>query len=110
MALQELSTNVINTMVKQSKTRRAWLRILLAVCVALPGVQTLQAQHAFEFAGRIGANALLYKSDYGSFMPNYNVGMDFSYKYRSPYYIGWRIGLGIDVAASTFLSNGYADN
>ena len=44
-------------------------------------------------------------------MPNYNVGVDLSYKYRSPYHIGFRVGLGIDVAASTFVGkNGYADN
>ncbi|MBO4362082.1 MAG: hypothetical protein J6T76_01155 [Paludibacteraceae bacterium] len=45
---------------------------------------------------------MLYDTDYGKIMPNYNVGMDFSWKYRSPYYIGVRVGLGIDVAASTF--------
>ena len=82
------------------------LRISLAVCVALLGVQTMRAQHAFEYAARIGANALLYDSDYGKPMPNYNVGMDFSWKYRSPYYIGVRVGLGIDVAASTFVAGG----
>lgn len=106
-------------MVKQSTKRRAWLRISLLVCVALLGAQTVRGQHAFEYAARIGANALLYKSDYGKPMPNYNVGMDFSWKYRSPYYIGVRIGLGIDVAASTFVGNdpthegaygSYADN
>lgn len=90
-------------MVRLSTTRRTLLRISLAVCVALLGVQTVRAQHAFEFATRIGANALLYESDYGKPMPNYNVGVDFSWKYRSPYYIGVRIGLGFDVAASTFV-------
>ena len=111
MALQELSTNVINTMVKRLKTLRVGLRMAVLLCVALPGVQTASAQHAFEFAGRIGANALLYKSDYGTFMPNYDVGIDFSYKYRSPYYVGWRIGLGVEAAASTFIGkNGYADS
>lgn len=109
MALQELSTNVINTMVRQTTTRRAWLRISLAICVALLGVQTMRGQHAFEYAARIGANALLYESDYGKPMPNYNVGMDFSWKYRSPYYIGVRIGLGFDVAASTFVGRMPAD-
>lgn len=92
-------------MVKQSTTRRLWLRVSLAVCVALFGVTTLHAQHAFEYAARVGANVLHYNSDYGTPMPNYNVGMDFSYKYRSPYYIGVRVGLGIDVAASTFVGN-----
>ena len=117
MALQELSTNVIYTMVKQTKTRRTWLRLSLAISVALFSVTTVRAQHAFEYAARIGANALLYESDYGKPMPNYNVGMDFSWKYRSPYYIGLRMGLGIDVAASTFVGKdptregfGYADN
>ena len=120
MALQELSTNVINTMVKQTSTRRFWLRVSFAVCVAVFCVPTTRAQHAFEYAARIGANALLYDTDHGSVMPNYNVGMDFSWKYRSPYYIGVRIGLGIDVAASTFvgkdpthegaLSGRYADS
>lgn len=117
MALQELSTNVINTMVKQSTTRKAWLRISLLICVAVLGVQTIRGQHAFEWAARVGANALLYQSDYGKPIPNYNVGMDFSWKYRSPYYIGVRMGLGIDVAASTFMGVdpnhegiGYADN
>ena len=109
MALQELSTNVINTMVRQTTTRIAWLRISLAICVALLGVQTVRGQHAFEYAARIGANALLYESDYGKPMPNYNVGMDFSWKYRSPYYIGVRIGLGFDVAASTFVGRMPAD-
>ncbi|MBQ7530875.1 MAG: hypothetical protein IJT12_04145 [Paludibacteraceae bacterium] len=90
-------------MVRLSTTRKALLRISLAVCVALLGVQTVRAQHAFEFASRIGANALLYESDYGKPMPNYNVGVDFSWKYRSPYYIGVRVGLGFDVAASTFV-------
>lgn len=117
MALQELSTNVINTMVNQSITRRTWLRLSIVACVALLGVQTLRAQHAFEYAARVGANALLYKSDYGKPMPNYNVGMDFSWKYRSPYYVGVRLGLGVDVAASTFVGKdpangllGYSDN
>lgn len=117
MALQELSTNVINTMVNQSTKRRAWLRISLLVCVAVLGVQSVRGQHAFEWAARVGANALLYQSDYGKPIPNYNVGMDFSWKYRSPYYIGVRMGLGIDVAASTFMGVdpnhegiGYADN
>jgi hypothetical protein len=105
MALQELSTNVINTMVKQSAKRRAWLRISLLVCVAVLGVQTARGQHAFEYAARVGANVLHYNSDYGTPLPNYNVGMDFLYKYRSPYYIGARVGLGIDVAASTFVGN-----
>ncbi len=89
-------------MVKQSAKRRAWLRISLLVCVAMLGVQTARGQHAFEYAARVGANVLHYNSDYGTPLPNYNVGMDFSYKYRSPYYIGVRVGLGIDVAASTF--------
>ena len=106
-------------MVRLTTTRKTLLRISLAVCVAVLGVQTMQAQHAFEFASRIGANALLYESDYGKPMPNYNVGVDFSWKYRSPYYIGVRVGLGFDVAASTFVGrmpaeyNGlgtYADN
>ena len=81
------------------------------------GVNTTRAQHAFEFAARVGANALLYNSEYGKPLPNYNVGVDFSWKYRSPYYIGVRMGLGFDVAASTFLATdptheglGYADN
>ena len=104
MALQELSTNVIYTMVKQSTSRLTGLRVSILICAALLGVQTTRAQHAFEYAARIGANALLYESDYGKPMPNYNVGMDFSYKYRSPYYIGARVGLGIDVAASTFVA------
>lgn len=93
-------------MVKQSTTCRTWLRLSLAMGVALFGMQTMQGQHAFEYAARVGANALLYKTDYGKPIPNYNVGMDFSWKYRSPYYIGVRIGLGIDVAASTFAGNG----
>ena len=103
MALQELSTNVINTMVKKLSTRRVGLRIALLLCVALLGVQTTRAQHAFEFSARVGANALLYTSDYGKFMPNGNLGVDFSYKYRSSYYVGWRVGLGVEVAGSTFL-------
>ena len=103
MALQELSTNVINTMVKQTRTRSAWLRLSILISAAVLGVTNLHAQHAFEYAARVGANALLYNSDYGKPMPNYNVGMDFSWKYRSPYYIGVRMGLGIDVAASTFV-------
>ncbi len=102
MALQELSTNVINTMVRKTTTRSVWLRVSALVCVALLNVPTMRGQHAFEYAARIGANALLYDTDYGKIMPNYNVGMDFSWKYRSPYYIGVRVGLGIDVAASTF--------
>lgn len=69
------------------------------------GVCTAQAQHAFEFAARVGANAFLYTSDYGHFMPNHNVGVDFSYKYRSPYYVGVRVGLGFDAAAGTFVGN-----
>ena len=97
MALQELSTNVINTMVKQTRTRSAWLRLSILISAAVLGVTNLHAQHAFEYAARVGANALLYNSDYGKPMPNYNVGMDFSWKYRSPYYIGVRMGLGIDV-------------
>lgn len=104
-------------MVNQSRTRQTWLRLSLVACVALLGVTSLRAQHAFEFATRVGANALLYTSDYGKPMPNYNVGVDFSWKYRSPYYIGVRIGLGFDVAASTFVGKdptregvGYADN
>lgn len=116
MALQELSTNVINTMVKQSTARLTWLRVSLAVCAVLSGVTTMRGQHAFEYAARVGANVLHYETDYGKPMPNYNVGMDFSYKYRSPFYIGARVGLGIDVAASTFVGNepapagnGYAD-
>ena len=117
MALQELSTNVINTMVRKSTTRSAWLRVSLAICVALLCVQTMRGQHAFEYAARVGANALLYDSDYGKPQPSYNVGMDFSWKYRSPYYIGVRLGLGVDVAASTFVGKdptqerlGYADS
>lgn len=92
-------------MVKQSTKRRAWLRISLLICVAVLGVQSVRGQHAFEYAARVGANVLHYNSDYGTPLPNYNVGMDFSYKYRSPYYIGARVGLGIDVAASTFVGN-----
>lgn len=95
-------------MVNQSTSRLTWLRVSLAVCVALFGVETMRGQHAFEYAARVGANALLYQSDYGKPMPNYNVGMDFSWKYRSPYYVGVRIGLGIDVAASTFVAGGRA--
>lgn len=117
MALQELSTNVINTMVKKLSTRRGGLRIALLLCVALLGVQAARAQHAFEFSARVGANALLYTSDYGKFMPNGNLGVDFSYKYRSSYYVGWRIGLGVEVAGSTFVgvnpgnaAYSYADN
>jgi len=105
-------------MVKLTTARLSWLRLSLAICVALSGVATMRGQHAFEYAARVGANALLYNSDYGKPMPNYNVGMDFSWKYRSPYYIGVRLGLGIDVAASTFVGKdpnqeggiGYADN
>lgn len=98
-------------MVKQSSTRRVGARIAVLICVALLSVQTTKAQHAFEFAGRIGANALLYTSDYGTFMPNYDVGVDFSYKYRSPYYVGFRVGLGVEAAASTFVGkDGYADS
>lgn len=101
-------------MVKQLSTRKTRLRMALMACVALLGVQTMQAQHAFEFAGRIGANALLYNTNYGSFMPNYDAGVDFSYKWRSPYYVGLRVGLGVEVAASTFVGTtegfGYADN
>ena len=90
-------------MVRKTSTRSTWLRISLAICVALFGVTTMRGQHAFEFAGRVGANVLHYETDYGKPMPNYNVGMDFSWKYRSPYYIGVRVGLGVDVAASTFV-------
>jgi len=104
-------------MVRQTTTRSARLRLSLVICVALLCVQPLRAQHAFEYAARVGANALLYNSDYGKPLPNYNVGMDFSWKYRSPYYIGVRVGLGVDVAASTFVGKdpasenlGYADN
>ena len=71
--------------------------------LAVFSVQTAHGQHAFEFAARLGANAFLYTSDYGSFMPNYNVGVDFSYKYRSPYYVGVRVGAGIEAAAGTFV-------
>ena len=91
-------------MVKQSSTRQSWLRLSLAICVAVLGVTSLRAQHAFEFAARAGANALLYDTDYGKPMPNYNVGVDFSYKYRSPFFIGARVGLGVDVAAGTYVA------
>ncbi len=91
-------------MVKQSRTRQSWLRLSLAACVAVLGVTSLRAQHAFEFATRVGATALLYDTDYGKPMPNYNVGVDFSYKYRSPFFIGARVGLGVDVAAGTFVA------
>jgi len=104
-------------MVNQSKTCRVGLRVAAMLCVAILGMQTTRAQRAFEFSARVGANALLYTSDYGRFMPNNDIGIDFSYKYRSPYYIGWRIGLGVEVAGSTFIgahpdkpSVGYADN
>ena len=106
MALQELSTNVINTMVKQSTKRKAWLRISLLVCVAMLGVQTIRGQHAFEYAARVGANVFHYETNYGKPMPNYNVGMDFMYKYRFPRTFCLRGGLGIDVAAGTFVAQG----
>lgn len=93
-------------MVKQSTTRKAWLRISLLICVALLCVQTIRAQHAFEYAARVGANVYHYETDYGKPMPNYNVGMDFLYKYRFPRVFCIRAGLGIDVAAGTFVAQG----
>ena len=105
MALQELSTNVINTMVRKSTSRPIWLSLSLVIGLAVFGVSTAHGQQAIEFAARVGANAFLYTSDYGHFMPNHNVGVDFSYKYRSPYYVGVRIGAGFDAAAGTFVGN-----
>ena len=67
-------------MVRKTTTRSVWLRVSALVCVALLNVPTMRGQHAFEYAARIGANALLYDTDYGKIMPNYNVGMDFSWK------------------------------
>jgi len=92
-------------MVRKSTSRPIWLRLSLMIGIAVFGVQAAHAQHAFEFAARVGANAFLYTSDYGHFMPNHNVGVDFSYKYRSPYYVGVRIGAGFDAAAGTFVGN-----
>lgn len=105
MALQELSKNVINTMVKLLNNRSICI-VLLTVGLCILGRSVMLGQHAFEWAGRVGANAWLYSTDYGSFMPNYDVGMDFSYKYRSPYVVGVRVGLGVDAAAGTYIAGG----
>ena len=43
-----------------------------------------------------------YLSDYGNGVPNYNAGIDLSYKYRSPYYIAFKVGVAADFSQSLF--------
>ena len=115
MALQIVSKNVIYTMVN-THTLGIFRVGRLLLAAFLLGIYTLpaNAQHAFEGSARLGASALpngfSFLGDYMNALPGYNIGLDFSYKYRSPYIIGARVGLGMDISASTFTKNNFGDS
>lgn len=76
---------------------KKWLPILF-LALSLNAV----AQSRFEMALRGGASMLMYKSDYGVMSPSYNLGVDLLYSYRSPYVVGFRGGVSVDLAQSRF--------
>lgn len=92
-----------------TKHTNVWQRGLFIAFFAIAFSFNSFAQHAFELALRGGTSMYTYLSDYGNGVPNYNAGIDLSYKYRSPYYIAFKVGVAADFSQSLFKASNLND-
>lgn len=85
--------------------RQRWITILCCLVCAT----TIHARHMFETGVRGGVSSMFINSEYGSMMPNCNVGLDVLYTYLSVNHVGIRAGIALDYSQSTFVAKQYSD-
>ncbi len=67
-------------------------------------------ENQLGFALRGGVNAMFYNAQTGGTLPRETFGLDIDYTFLSDYYVGFRLGVAADYAASQFRAVPYADS
>ena len=86
------------------------MRKVIAILFLLLSVSSIQARHFFEVDARLGLAGLTYVTDYGGTMPGYHAAIDVGYLYKSPYWIAFRFGAGIETGSSSYRKSHYKDS
>ncbi len=86
------------------------MRKSLTILLFILPLSLLHARHFLDIGAKVGLSGLTYQTDYGTTAPGYHAGLEMGYLYKSPYWIAFRLGAGIESASSAYRKTNYQDS